>query len=363
VSTVDRERRRVELAVHAFPPRWHRHSGQALVETTLELHADRDGHVPLRTLIDIVRSGLSERRRDRPSIGKRLQLSFPTGDIPPRWVDWWSDRVRSPLFIVRFIVGRSFGAWGLPAFSTLLWILHPVPGGQNALTSPLLLLFDASVMVLATFVAIARRSKMRVTQLRRAGVTSEGSFAPTIRRPIFVPFSPPTATASFAAWPILTAAGWLALLGGAAFITGAAFPKPTVRIFGFEYATDGNSPVTARHAAMIGLAALAIGIALAAFLRRRPATIVEARPALNARSRRAQQIFVSSIVMSSFAATWLGLASVFPDLASAIGGAMGLAASPTLIIGATRAHRTGATIDDLLRNARGDYRQIRHPIR
>jgi hypothetical protein len=62
--------------------------------------------------------------------------------------------------------------------------------------------------------------------------------------------------------------------------------------------------------------------------------------------------------MSSFAATWLGLASLFQDLASAFGGAIGLAASPTLVIGAILARRSGATIDDLLRNARGDYREI-----
>ena len=51
-----------------------------------------------------------------------------------------------------------------------------------------------------------------------------------------------------------------------------------MRIFGVDYATDGNSPVTANHAAVIGLAGLAIGIVAAAFLRRRPWTIVQAGP-------------------------------------------------------------------------------------
>ncbi len=89
---------------------------------------------------------------------------------------------------------------------------------------------------------------------------------------------------------------------------------------------------------------------------------VQACPNNAARSRRTQSIFVISVIISSFAATWLGLASVFPDLASAIVGAAGLAASPTVIIAAVGARRTGATIDDLLRNARGDHRHIGHPI-
>ena len=138
--------------------------------------------------------------------------------------------------------------------------------------------------------------------------------------------------------------------------------QPTMRIFGVDYATDGNSPVTANHAAVIGLAGLAIGIVAAAFLRRRPWTIVQARPALNTKSRHAQRIFVITIVISSFVAGWLGLASAFPDLASAIGGAIGLAASPPLIMGAIRARRTKATIDDLLRNARGDNRRMGLPV-
>jgi hypothetical protein len=361
VNAAGRERRRVELAVRTFPPRWHRHSGQALVETTLELHADHYGHVPVRTLVDIARSGISERRRDRPSLGKRLQLSFPTSEVPPRWVDWWCDRVRSPWFLVRFILSHTGSTWSLPAFTALLSISHPRPGRDNIFLSLRFLVFDASIIVFVTTIAVARQSKIRAKQLKRAGVTSEGLFEPPIRRPIFVPFPPSPAKASFAAWPALTATGWLTLFGGVSFIIGAAFPKPTVRFFGADYVTDGNSPVTARHAMMIGLAGLAMGVALAVLARRRPATTVEVRPALGTRSRRAQRIFVVCIVISSFAAVWLGVASVFPDLASAIGGAIGVAASPPLIIGAIRARHAGATVDDLVRTARGDHRQTRLP--
>jgi Family of unknown function (DUF5313) len=338
----------VELASRSFPRRWRAVRGQELVDTTSDLAPAGATRPSPRILADLVMSGLRERRRSRPPFGRWLWYSLG-GTLPVTWHPWMRDELSGRWFWAREGLRRT-----LPFL--LFVVASLVVGHQRKVPSFFVMYFP---IIFALSALMARISRRRIW--RRHGYASTGEWAsPTPYR--FCPQQPMKLRPSLRIIQSLRLFGGAFVVASACWFYGAAFPHETVRILGYSWRHDPNSPLTRTSVAVIaviaGLSVFVLGPLLARSLKRKP---LRDRPALTPSARRERWEVQLALLFFAALPTVPASTGVLPAMATAAVGAACLLVGGCFLIVAVLHPHSELTWDDATR-PRKDPAGQRSPI-
>ncbi|MEV6865789.1 hypothetical protein AB0M44_32930 [Streptosporangium subroseum] len=116
---MDLYERRCHLLMRAYPPRFRESRGGELLSTLLDLQEPGQTRPSLRESLDVIRSGLAARLRDRPPFWRwYLYRSFSVR-LPPKYRMWARDDIQGRFYIFR----RYFGPLGTIFYATGLFVV------------------------------------------------------------------------------------------------------------------------------------------------------------------------------------------------------------------------------------------------